>query len=109
MLITSPATQLEATLNAPANIQADPELQKLIDLQTALDRLVTVKGYGLKPMNSTLLWAEWHFRKADLALNGGEDCADAFQAACDNLDVNEDGNPTDEVVAADGTTWGRAA
>lgn len=80
-----------ARLAAKAAEREVIEAQRLADLGAAASHLASVRRMSLKPMNQNLLWAEWEFAKALKAWDGDGLYDDMFAEACDNLDVDEDG------------------
>lgn len=81
--------RLQEELNASFKIKALAEAATHL---AAIRLEADLKGQPLHPLSQKLLWAEWHFTKA-LADHHGEDIDNAFQTACENLNVDEDGEP----------------
>ncbi len=64
----------------------------LRELAETAANLANVKALNLSPMNASLLWAEWHYFKAQAAL----DCdaySEAFNDTCQALGVDDEGEP----------------
>ena len=67
------------------------DLAQHIAVHEALGHLIAMKRLNLRPINSNLLWAEWHYAKAMHDLYGDDASETMLQEACDNLGVDRDG------------------
>lgn len=85
-------TPIEAHRRAQRIAREAAEVAKIKALGDAMVHLAEVRGSAKSPFDKSLLWAEFHAAKAAKAYYG-EDVNDAFQIACDELSVDEDGEP----------------
>lgn len=69
---------------------------KLADLGAAATNLAAVERMGLDPLNTSRLWAEWYYAKAQRALDGDGYYDEMFAEACAELGVDEDGEDTSD-------------
>jgi hypothetical protein len=93
-------------MNAPVKIKPERSLDELRALRAEREakitaqiaeiaesaaHLVAMRKLNLKPMNRHLLWAEWHFAKAQHELLSNDDTETQFQDACHALGIDEEG------------------
>ena len=88
------------------NIQAkiEPEIQEVSQLEDiarwATD-LADLKRKQVPWTSDNYLWSEWHFAKALSEFLTTDDSAGYFAEVCDNLGVNEDGEPVGNLGCAE--------
>ncbi|MEM9085336.1 MAG: hypothetical protein AAGB23_05385 [Pseudomonadota bacterium] len=85
-------TPLEAHRRAKALERELITTRRIKELGEALVHLAEVRNASKSPLDKTQLWAEFYAAKAAKAYYG-EDVDDWFQIACENLNVDEDGEP----------------
>ena len=81
-------------------------LNEISEIASTAKKLVSILSHNPDPMSPSLLWAEWHFYKALHAYYLNDETWGQFLIACDNLNVDENGNSNDAVYNEDGTCWG---
>jgi hypothetical protein len=68
------------------------ETRQIAAIGEAMTRLADVRARNLKPMNETLLWAEWEAYKALREWDGDGLYDEAFDGICHALGVDEEGD-----------------
>jgi len=81
-------------------------LKEISEIASTALKLASILNHDPSPMSPNLLWAEWHFAKAQHDYYQDDLTRKEFQVACDNLNVDEDGNSNDAIYNEDGTCWG---
>lgn len=91
----APLTVMEARRRDLRIQREHEETARIKALGEALVYLAEVRNCAKSPFDKTLLWAEFHAAKAAKAYYG-EDINDAFEIACDELGVDENGDPVSD-------------
>lgn len=69
------------------------ETAQIAEIAECAKTLASLRRMNLAPCNEHLLWAEWHFAKALHEWWQSDDSLVLFEEACDNLNVDRDGEP----------------
>ena len=85
----TPKTPAERAVIAARRVEI--ETRRIAAIGEAMTRLAEVRARNLKPMNATLLWAEWEAYKALREWDGDGVYDEAFHDACHALGVDEEG------------------